>query len=155
MAKAELYKAVLPDGREYFKEVQVDNRFNTYDIKSVAEDAVQHFKLTTSRKNPVTVPVAVFSQYVKNGEVGYRLSSKYDITPQLERMTSKEFDEEMTEALSELPREFIEYVTSEANNRANSMEEVVSTAEEIVSNLLPAIIAYRKTVIGNKRLPKQ
>ncbi len=143
MSKTRTVVAVLPDGREYFSEVS-----DLFSERSVAEEAVRKFGLTTSRLSPQATRVQMYELYVQGGVQKRRQIVGFEVTPPLEPMTNDECSRELDEALARLPEEFRGYVSAAAWDRASGNEEAVSYAQQMVADLSPAIDAYTKRVAG-------
>jgi hypothetical protein len=149
MAEKKTYVVVFSDNSEHFKEIPVTGRLDEFAIKQICADGVRAKKLTTSRKNPQPVAVELFALEVSDGQLKRRKIGNYEVTPPLERMTTVEYNEEIEEAIDELPPEFQEYVRQSSWDRGHSSgyEEVVNVAKEIASDLLPYIERYQKRIM--------
>jgi len=148
MAEKRSYVVVFPDGHEHFAEVQ---RFHpeSFNPKGICEDAVRQRKITTSRKNPQKVAVELFALEINQGQLKRRKVSNYEVMPYLDSMTADEYNEELQEAIDDLPPEFQEFVRSSSYDRGHSSgyEEVVNIAKEMAGDLLPYVQRYQKRIM--------
>jgi hypothetical protein len=137
--------AVLPDGREYFADVD-----DIFSERAVAEEAVRKVGLTTPRFDPRPVKVQMYELYTQDGSQRRRQIVGFEVTPPLAAMTADEYRQEMDAAIALLPEECRPYVQSAAWERASGNEEAVSCANGMVADLLPAIDAYTKRITKKK-----
>ena len=147
MREKRTYVVIFPDQSEHFQEISYHSE--NFHAKGICEDAVRAKKLKTSRKNPQKVAVELFAVEVSKGELKRRKIGNYEVMPYLERMTGEEYNEELMQALEELPEEFQNYARQAAWQRGHSAgyEEVVNIAKEIVSDLLPHIKRYQRRIM--------
>lgn len=136
--------AILPDGREYFCELYKSSISQKYDFQSAADQAVRKYNLRTPRSNPTTIKIKVCTLTIKDGALARDFGYTYDTQLLLERMTESEFGIEMNSELDKIPEEFVSYVSQTAwdNHHSSGYEDVLQSAKEIISNLLPCIKAY-------------
>jgi len=149
MPKTRTVVAVLPDGREYFSDVN-----DVFSERAVAEEAVRNLGLTTPRFEPRPVKVQMYELYVENGFQRRRQIVGFEVTPPLLPMTNDECRQEIDEALARIPEEFRGYVSTAVWDRVSGNEEAVSYAQEMVAGLAPAIDAYTKRITENNAWPK-
>lgn len=151
MAKNQ-YVAVFGSEEEFgeFDPVVAHNRDNEAAIwsekKNLCQQLVRRLGLKTSRKEPKTVKVSVFSLHIIKGKLERRGAGNFDIDLPLERMTSDEYNAEMDETLAEIPEEFRSFVRESSYERGHSAgyEQVVSIAHEMVFGLKPCIEAFKR-----------
>ena len=143
------YVAVLPDGREHFEDVTFYRHTRPDDeLQRVAENAVRKAGITTPRKDPERITVKVFALEIKQGKLDRRLAKEAIVAPPMERMTQAEFDEELTEILSDLPEAFHPFIRQESWEHGHSagLEEVILYARSMAHDLKPCIETYRKSL---------
>lgn len=147
MKQKRTYVVVFADKTEHFVEIMYNSE--SFSAKNICQDAVRSKKLTTSRKNPQTVAVELFAVEISGGQLNRRKVGNYEVMPSLERMNSEEYNEELAEAIEELPEEFQSYVSHAAWERGHSAgyEEVVNIAREMASDLLPHLQRYQKRIM--------
>lgn len=140
------FVAVMPDGREYFTQMQTGRFPNERPASEViANEAIRHFGITTKRADPQKIVINVAEQHIDKGELKRRPFGSIAIQPPLERMTQDEYEAEMTEILSSLPVEFHGFVRQNSwdHGHSSGFEEVINYAHDLQSSLLPAIQAYK------------
>ena len=147
MREKRSYVVVFSDGHEHFSEIQYHPE--SFNAKTICEEAVRARKITTSRTNPQKIAVQLFGIEISKGELKRRLVINCEVFPALERMTSEDFNIEMEDTLSDLPVEFQDYVRSTANQRGHSggLEAVADLAKEIAGDLLPFVQRYQRRQI--------
>lgn len=147
-----IYYVILPDGQEFAKEINKDCSSYDTPIQDFIDCTVRNSGLRTSRKNPQKIEVRVEKTVVSDGKVKRVPTFKLQVMPPLARMTEDEYLEAMKEAVSDLPKEFADYVTSEAYDRGHSAgyEEVVSIASGMAYTLLPVVKAFVARLLTEK-----
>lgn len=139
--------ATLPDGTEYFEKYAPwgRDRLDMTDYLHVAENAVRHAGLTTSRADPQPIPISVQRLHIEKGKLIRDQGHFLLAVPPLRPMTEEEFETEMTGALKELPKAFHNFVRSWAWGQGHSAgyEEVLLLAREFVDGINGALVNYQ------------
>lgn len=146
MAKDQ-YVAVIGSEEEFGEfDPVIRNRDHEFEKRQLCSSLVRRLGLSTPRKEPKKIKVAVFSLAIVKGKMERRSAGTYDIDLPVERMTSDEYNAEMDETLAEIPEEFKAFVRDSAYERGHSAgyEEVVSIAQEMVYGLKPCIEAFKR-----------
>ena len=143
--KTQEVACILPDSTEIFLTVE-DNWGCGFNYINAADKAVRQTGLKTNRKNPERVKVKIYSLTIKNGQIERTCVGQPEVTPELERMTDQEFNEELDEILNTLPKAFRSFVSSRAWDEGHSAghEEVINIARGLAYDLEPAIKEYQK-----------
>ena len=139
---------LILNGKERFIELKSPDRWETRSsqLTRSCDNLVRDMKLCTPRKNPSSVIVKIFQLEIVNGELKRRFCADKTVQLPSEDMTESEYNEELADAVKELPEPFQRYVCNLAYDDGHSAgyEEVVSIAERMATELLPVIKEYEK-----------
>lgn len=142
--------AVWPSGMEYFGEVDTSllTRMERQ-YQRVVDDGIPHARIPNTTRKPRIVPVEVYKLEIQHGRQSRVLQGVYSATVPPCPMDQSEYDVRLTVILAELPEAFRGWAASEAYSRGYSggYEEVLSIAEDMVSNLKCCLRNYDKGVV--------
>jgi len=141
------YVAVFPDGTEYFDEFTEDRL--GFGLENMISKAVLKSGIKTSRYNPQTIRIEIFTLKIKDGKLVRSFVKRMDVQPPPLAMTSEEFEEEMKKVLDEIPEEFHSFIKSESweSGHSSGREEVISLAQNLISDLKPCIGLFQKRIL--------
>jgi len=118
-------------------------------IKALPQVALASFQVSSSMILSEQFISENWRRLLPNIAVDYdKRLNEYNLSLAKAAEREKEYYDKLHKLLSEIPKEFSEYVESEAWNRGHSdgYEECLIIAENIVLGLAPAIEAYTKRV---------
>ena len=144
--------AVLPDGREFVKDMIVDRRLDRSTCESIAREAFYNLEVSTHRSNPQTMAVEILRCEVEKGQVVRKREGAFNVAVPIAPWTEDEALKEIEDILGTLPEEFRGYVSTEAYDRGSGYDEIVSYARSIAGDLAPIIAKYTARIKGKKPL---
>jgi hypothetical protein len=101
-----IFNGGLFGGESYFEAIPDVPESSIDSIKSKLYDVVKEHGFLSSRKNPKKISITVESIHIKDGKLERRPYGTYDIQPPMAKMTSIEFNEELSLSLRDIPKEF-------------------------------------------------
>lgn len=145
-----------PGNLEYYTE---RDRDHPGVFEAMGRDALRHWKIRVSRKNPQPVSLSIFRISIEGGEMIQSLSKEVEVFPELEAMTQDEFVVEQEEILKVVPEDFHSTFRTMAWDRGHSAgyEEVILVLKGLINDLAEPIKNYRMRILASlaQKSPKK
>jgi hypothetical protein len=139
---------------DVFNEVHFEADINASEgssqsVQYAVNKIIREAGLTTTRKNPQTIPVKVFLIELNEGKLERKHTRLFQIVPPIARMTEDEFNEEQIRMIKDIPNEFHDSLTSVAWDMGgvDGYEEVISELSYLITEFTPAIREYKKNIL--------
>ncbi len=147
------FVAIFKDNKNKDQELQFEaaDSYTFSDFCMPFNKIVKNFVVEPEEASErAAIKIQVYKLVVENGAIAKKYVGKFRHQLPIRRLESHEYEAKLQSILSELPQSFRAFVSNQSWDRGHSSgyEEVLNIAQEIVSELAPAVKEYRQFLLS-------